>query len=385
MSIKNGYAQSAERLPRLLSYLGQDPANPSLLKDAAIAAFEMRDYEKAAELIETRAKISLPNDELINIGGLIAMDQQRFSDAAAAFKGLIDSDPGNLGAALNLAWAEASLGHHEEALQLLADPVLAISPRAPALKVQMLHHLERYDDALACGQELAERYPDNLPLMAALATVALDADERGLARHYAERAGENPEGLAARGVLALGEQDLVAAEALLDRSIAARDSDPRAWIGKGLARLAAGDPRGGAVALDRGARLFNDHIGSWIASGWAHFVDGDLSLSRQSFERALAIDANFGETHGALAVLDVVSGDLNSARRRMEVALRLDRGAFGGLLAKTMLLDAAGHKQAAQALRAKALSTPIGSDGQTIAGAMAGLARSSSRRTTAGP
>jgi Flp pilus assembly protein TadD len=379
-SVQAQQSDTASRLQRLSGYLERDPENPGLLADAASAAFAEKEFGRAEELLDRLERLAPPlPPELLNLRGLAAIHERRFDDAVVAFGALRTAGQGDPAIAFNLAWSHAMLNQFESALDLLDDEVVAVSPRAPALKIQMLQHLDRYDEALAVGEALAERFPDNGPLMGALATLAMDAGKADLARDYAARAGDDPEALAARGVLALETEDLAGAEAMLDQSIAARANNPRAWVGKGLARLAAGDAAAGAAAIDHGAEQFGDHIGSWIASGWAHFVAGNLDQARTSFDRALAIDPNFGETHGALAVLDLLGGDAVSARRRTDTALRLDRTAFGGILAKTMLLDAAGDAQAAQALRERALNTPIGSDGRTIAQALAGMSLRSGR------
>ncbi|WP_198350809.1 tetratricopeptide repeat protein [Flavisphingomonas formosensis] len=359
---------------RLLGFLERDPANPRLLADAATAAFEERDPDRTEALLARLEQAAPPlPPPLVHLRGLVALQAGRFDEAAAAFESVLEAGSADAAVRFNLAWAHAMRNRHEDALALLHDEVVAASPRAPSLKVQMLHHLERYEEGLAAGVALAERFPDNAPLMAALATLAIDAGKGDLARHYAERAGDDPEALAARGVLALDGSEPGEAEAMLDRSLAARANNPRAWVGKGLARLAAGDAATGATAIDRGAQQFGDHLGSWIAAGWAHFVAGDAAAARARFERAIAIDATFGEAHGGLAVLDLLAGDTDGARRRTETALRLDRAGLGGTLAKTMMLDAAGDSSTAQALRERALHLPIGPDGQTIAQALARL------------
>jgi len=365
--------QPSPRLERLLRFLDKDPTNLALLAEAASAAFDDRAFDLAAELIERHAAIAPPPATLMNLKGLVALAQQRFDDAAAIFSGLRQQGRDDPVLRFNLAWSNAMTAAYKDALDLLDDDTVAASPRAPALKIQMMHHLELYDDALACGRSLAERYPDNQALMGALATLALDAEDTDLALLYAQRAGDNAEGRAALGILTLGEHDTGRALELFEQAISAQPRNPRAWIGKGLGLLVSGEATAGAEAIDRGAELFQDHLGSWIASGWAHFVAGDYAGARAGFERALAIDPNFAESHGGLAVLDIVEGNLDSARRCSEVALRLDRNCFGGALAKSLLLEQSGNTQTAKKIRDTALSTPIGPKGQTIAQALAGF------------
>jgi tetratricopeptide (TPR) repeat protein len=272
------------------------------------------------------------------------------------------------------------IGAYQEAADLLDDEAITASPRAPALKIQILHHLDRYDDALAAGEDLVKLYPDNRALMGALATLAIDAEKPELARAYAERAGDNPEGRAALGFLTLGEHDTGTALEIFEQVLAAQPDNPRAWVGKGLALLASGGTAAASEALDRGAELFGSHLGSWIASGWTHFVQKDYAKARASFDRAIALDPNFSEIHGGLAVLDIIEGNITSARRRTETALRLDKNSFGGALAKSLLLEGSGHPRAGQKVFDATLSMPAGLNGETIAQAIAAFSYGGPRR-----
>jgi len=365
--------QTSARLGRLLRFAEQDPANLNLLSEAAIAAYEDRAFDTAASLIERHAAQAPLPPRLTNLVGLIALSRNRFSEAITAFQQLHDQGNSAPPLRFNLAWSKAMTDAYQEALDLLDDETLSASPSAPALKIQMMHHLGLYDEGLACGQQLVERFPDNEALMGSLATLSLDAEQPELAQAYAERAGQNPEGSAALGILALGEQDVGRSLALFDQAIAKQPGNPRAWVGKGLSLLILGNGVAGAEAIDRGAEIFDTHLGSWIASGWAHFVNGDYKKARASFERALATDPNFSESHGGLAVLDIMEGKLDDARRNSEIALRLDKKCFGGALAKSLLLERSGHSQMAQKVRDIALSIPVGPNGQTIAQALVGF------------
>jgi tetratricopeptide (TPR) repeat protein len=370
---------ASARLERLLRFSQSDPANLALIVDAANEAFSCEEIALADQLIDRHTQLAPLPAPLLNLQGLIALAQNRYADAADIF-GALRAQGDDAGLRFNLAWAKAMQGAYQDALDLLDDGALSAAPRAPALKIHALHHLGRYDDGLAVGQALAERFPDNEALMGALATLSLDAEKADLARNYASRAGGNAEGRAALGFLALGDHETSQSLDLFETAIAAQPGNPRAWVGKGLGLLAAGDAAAGAKAIDRGAELFGDHIGSWVACGWAQFVSGDNAKARASFARALAIDENFSESHGGLAVMDIVEGRLEEARRRSEIALRLDRNCFGGALAKSLLLDRSGHARAAQKVREMAFATPIGPNGRTLAEELVAFGNTPARR-----
>ena len=366
-------ARASPRLARLLGFLNADPDNLQLIADAAVAAREEGEPETATQLIGRYAALSAPTPALENLKGLIALDERRYADAVEVFGALVAQDIDDPALRFNLAWAKAMTMDYEGALALLDDAVVEASPRAPALKIQMLHHLARLDEALGAGRALASTRPTDTALMGALAIVALDAEEVELARTYASKAGGAHDGLSTLGMLELNDDRVDAALGLFDRALDTYPGDARAQLGKGLALMARGDIASASAYIDRGADLFGHHLGSWVASGWAHFVQRDYAASRASFDRAMALDDTFAETHGGLAVLDMLEGHKDSAKRRTEVALRLDPKCFSGALAQSMILAAAGDQDRADRIVQIALRTPIGDDGRTIAQAMAGL------------
>jgi tetratricopeptide (TPR) repeat protein len=370
VSARRERIDEVSRLRQLLGFLDRDPDNPHLLGDAAAAAVDEGDPAQAGALIDRYAALAPLPPAMLNLKAVAAMGAGRFEAAASAFAALRDGGADTPALRFNLAWALAMAKDYAAALPLLDDEAIGAGPRAAALKVQLLHHLERLDEALEQGAALAEAYPDDPSLMGALASAALDAEQVDLARLYAGRAGANHDGLATMGLLLLDDGRGDEAAALFERILAADAGNPRALLGDGLGRLARGD-LAAAGRLDEAAARFEDHLGSWIAAGWAHYVQGDLAASRTRFETALALDDSFAETHGALAVLDLAAGDRESARRRVEVALRLDRDCFGAALAKSLLLEGEGKAKAAQKVREAALNFPLGPAGRTIARSLA--------------
>lgn len=369
----------SSRLRRFLGFLEHDPENLPLIADAAGAAMDENDPAAAMDLLDRYEALAPLPPALLNLRGVAALGERRFEDAVAAFAGLRDRGEDAPALRVNLAWALTMTGDHAAALPLLDAEALAAGPQGAALKVRLLHHLERLDEALECGAALAEAYPDDQGLMGTLAVAALDAERTDLARLYAGRAGTSHDGLSTLGLLLLDDNRVDESAALFDRVLAADSGNARALLGKGLGQLARGDARAGAERIDRAAERFGDHLGSWVAAGWAHYVQGDLATSRARFETALALDDAFAETHGALAVLDLAAGDAESARRRADVALRLDRNCFAGALATSMLLDREGKARAAQKVRDAALNFPIGAGGRTIAARLAAFAPSGER------
>ena len=361
-----------DQLDRLLGFLASDPGNAALLSDAIEAALAVPALDTAQGLVVQLGELRPGSFEAGYFAATLAMINKDFARAAELLGPLVGAGaPPN--ARFNLAWSKAMIGAKGEAIELLDPETTDQIASAAMLRTQLVHEAGDFDSAMQFGKAALERFPDDAGLNASMATLALDLEDVELARACAARGGDHPEALAATGVLEMQDGSSAQARATFDRSLAIREHNPRAWVGRGLTRLVEHDPAAAALDIDRGAQQFGDHIGSWIAAGWAHYLAGDLDAAVQRFERALAIDPNFAESHGSLAVIDAARGEGDSARRRMNTALRLDRQCFSAVLAKVML--DAGSAEAAQTLIEQAFSTPLGGSGMTVSSYMAGLMR----------
>jgi len=356
---------------QLLGFLASDPDNLALIADTASAAVDEGEPGAACDLIDRYEACAPLPPAMLNLKGVAEMGADRFEQAAETFTALRNAGADTPAVRFNLAWALARANQPERALALLDGEVIAAGPRGGALKVSLLHQLERLDEALDCGAALAELHPDDQALMGALASAALDAEQIDLARGYAARSGSSHDGLATAGLLLLDEDRIAESAAVFDRILLADGSNARARLGKGLADLSRGDFGSAAEQIDAAATGFGGHLGSWVAAGWAHYLRGDLETSRARFETALALDDNFAETQGALAVLDLARGDLEGARQRAEIAWRLDHNCFAAALARSMLLERDGKATAAGKIRDAAMNFPIGPAGRTIARSLA--------------
>ena len=361
----------ASRLERLLDFLELDPANPALLADAALAAFDSGHRELTQRLIARRSAHSPLPPALDNAAGVIALADDRLAAAREHFNLALEKEPNQPAVGFNLAWTLARLGDWPAVVKLIDEAMAASVPRAAALKVHALHMLDQTEDALAWGMVLVERRPDDTDLLGAVALAAMDVEDWSLAATFAERAGEaSPAGLATRGFLALERQDAAKAMSQFESALAIDPRNARAHLGLGLVHLVEERPAAAAGELDQAATMFEGHPGSWIAAGWAYYGLGEVAKSRQRFERAVALDSAFSEGHGGLAVLDIAEGQIEAARRRTEVALRLDRASLSGLLAKSQLLALDGAPETGEQLRQRVIHTPMNSSGPSIAQAL---------------
>lgn len=355
------------RLQRLLTYVDADPSNLSLIEEAATVAETCGQPDRAQTLLAPHlVNPALPDSARVT-AALAALQLEQWPPARALLEEVHARHPTDPAIRFNLAWCQAAQKETSSALALLDDHTLDTLPQACALQVQLLHAADKLDEALAAAKRHAHRHPEAPGLAAVISTLALDMEDLELAASSASRAGDLPEALVTKAMLALSADHNVAARDLFEAAVARSPHSARGRVGLGLAKLSQGLADEASDDLERGAAMFEDHPGSWLAAGWSHLIAKRLAQARACFETALRIDPNFCEPHGSLAVASILEGDDPSAKRLMATAFRLDRQCFSASLAQVLLLRQNSAHADADALFEKALTTPIGASQRTIA------------------
>lgn len=366
----------ADTYARLASYLATDPDNSALIADTAQAALAAGEWDEAEALADRHDALAGAGPAMTHLRGSIAMARHDWDAACGIFAKLLDLGVDAPGVRFNLAWSQAMAGQPDDALASLDEAAVATIPQAAQLYVGLLHQVGDLDTAEAAARVAIERFPHHAGLNADVSTLAIDLEDRALARLTADRAGSHPAAMVTRGVLALNDADGDAARHWFDAALAGEPGNGRAWVGRGLVSLHSHDFAAAADDLDRGATIFREHLGSWIAAGWAWLLAGDRAAAADRFTKALTIDDRFAEAHGSLGVLDILAGDIAAARSRIAVALRLDRQSFSAALAGAMLAAGGGDSAQAERIVALALATPIDAEGRTIAQMLGRISRS---------
>jgi Flp pilus assembly protein TadD len=357
---------SKERLELFLGYLAADPGNPSLLGDTAQAAAAAGELAKAEELLQRLERIGQLSSELSALRGKIALETGRTKDAILCFERLMLQNPDDLALQISLAWALMIDRQFEASSALLSDDAVAVYPSAALLKTKLLHLDARFDDALSTAREGLRWHPQDPSLLGLSSVLAMDLEDRELARSYAIAAGDNPDGLTTLAILEIGEGNREDAAAKLERAVAKDPNSARAALGLGMVDLLGNRTDEALVHLRRGATLFGTHVGSWIAVGWAELLRGQNDEAESVFRRALELDRSFGETHGSIAVIEALKGNIEAARHAVQTARRLDPQGFAAMLAQVLLAASAGDEETAKSIFEKALSTPVDESGRTV-------------------
>lgn len=336
------------RLQRLGGYLQADPDNALLLRDYAAEALRVGEHRAAALAIERLAQ----HGETTIDDELLRARAWRLDGQAAAALAALDGAAARWPADARIAIERAATHFGQQALDAALDALpeagsdaalpAPLAAEVRAMRVRLLHHLGRIDDALA------EAFRDGHALPAAVARavlpVLMDAsrldDAQALAETLLQAGGDAAapyevcEPLAAA---ALDRDDFEAARRWSAHGLQLRQNDGRVWLLHGLAELRAGAQDEALASIGRAAALMPSHAGSQLALGWAQLARNDLPAAQAAFEEALEISPAFSECHGSLAVVAALRGQASRAQELIRTAQRLDRHSASALWAQQLL------------------------------------------------
>jgi tetratricopeptide (TPR) repeat protein len=344
-------AQRLDRLRRLTDFLALDPRNTRLLRDCAHEALRARRFETAIGCVRRLQLLDEERvaDRLVLVGALRGAG--RASEAQSELDEASVRWPCEAGVAFERARTWCDAGDAERALQALAglEPLERAGPRAGAvcaLRVRLLHHLDRLDEAAAAAESFTARYGVDEEVEANLLAVLVDAGrlEEALSRALGlvarcEAAGHSFPYAAAEplALAALHEGRIESARAWTDRALAQRDDDGRMWLIRGLVHLLEGVTLDAVTALERSVAALPRHAGSRVALGWAELMRGERPRARQAFTDALQASPGFAEAHGSLAVVEALDRRSEAARDAIRRAEGLQPGNAAAGLAAALL------------------------------------------------
>ncbi len=203
--------------------LHDDPAF-TLYRDA-VEAFERKDYARAAALAGESLTHYPDNLQAHYLAGQAALAQERWEEAAAAFRKVIALSPTSFAGHRELGIALAELARLDEAARAL-EKALALRPQA---------------------QDVQRR----------LAFLQLQAGNHeaafGHLRALADGGTKEPDVWAALGRLHYDRKELRASEKAFSQAAALGD-DARVWFNLGVVRLRLDDEQGALEAFRRAAR-----------------------------------------------------------------------------------------------------------------------------------
>jgi len=352
------------RLERLGRFVEQDPSNANLLRDYAREAWRLGEPEAALAALGQLDRCGTAT-AVDHLEAAFALRQLGRSESAIVLLQSASARwPHEPEIAVERARCLFALRQFEQALAALPTPVPRRRGEAVALRVRLLHHLGRLDEAL--GEAAAYQGPlaDTRDVRAATLPVLVDLsrldDAVRLATELTSPASDASappyEAAEPLALQALDSQQPDAALGWVKVAQQQRQDDGRIWLVKGMAHLLARDFSVGAEALGQAASLMPAHPGSLLALGWAHCLAGDRSSARTAFERGIGASPGLADGQGSLAVLDVLDGRRDAAQTGIRKALKLDPDCASARFAAALLKQPRGHdiEQLAQRVLARA-------------------------------
>lgn len=275
--------------------------------------------------------------------GVLAQEERRLADAAAAFDRVLALDPGALAARLRRAEVARLLGDETAAQEgfavALSDPEGEAAARWGLARLAV----DRGDDreALPHLEWLAARRPGATAVQQVLGLALRRLGETGRAARHLERAGPvgvgfpdplvdaaAPAGAGAamlQGRLALRAGRVEDAVRLLREAVAADPTSASAHRDLAVALERSGDADTAVAAAAEAARLEPDLPRSWYELGRLRLTLGaDPDGAIEALERALELAPDYPEALRTLGAARLARGETGAARRALERVAELD-------------------------------------------------------------
>lgn len=311
------------------------------------------------------------------------------ADRLDRYDSYLKQDPDNTSLAVEAFELALNLGLHARAAAYL-DQAQAVAGEAPYLQYRrssLWAAQGKWEEALALQGELCQRFPEDVDLRAALASLQHYAgrhedaevlwsallrdgnlptyawanrfrtlhflgrlhDAMTLGDANAELLTQLPEAAGVLSLIAVDAGDFGAARHWAEIALGAMPDSTEALTTAGALALAAKDAAGAVDALTRVVRSKPQEGRAWSSLGIAHLLLQDGGAAQVEFQRAIALmPAHIGSWHG-LGWASMLTGDVVQAKKAFEHALSLDRnfaenhGAVAVACAFSGLHDAAGR------------------------------------------
>ena len=279
---------------------------------------------------------NLRRDKLLIAAVLATRGADAAGQQVAALLAAHPRDPGMLDLAASF-WASQK---RLDRSRTLLRQALVVNPNDLTSLIGLAHVEEAEGDAAAAQHRLSaalSAHPEVLAVRLALAQILMQTRAFAAARTVlqdAKGAGTSPEVQFGLAQVALAQGDLAAANAALDRAIAARPGQPALLENAGLLLMQANQY---AAALDRFTQATTaqpDDPMYWLDSARAQLALNQPAAARASLEKADHLQPDWLPVVSALALIDVRQGNGQAALARVDALLAHAPGDPGALTLK---------------------------------------------------
>jgi tetratricopeptide (TPR) repeat protein len=336
-------AAAGSRLERLGRFLALDPDNVTLLRDYAAQAWAARELEACVSALRRLHELGALDEGHAGLLVRALADSGQVEEAVASAAEALQVWPQSALLRFELARSLFLRNDLDQALEQLPGVEASDEIAAPvlALRVRVLHHLGRLEDAVATAA-LLETEGGRAEVDAALLPVLVDLDRLDEACARAQRLVQAQpqatpyEVCEPMAIAALDQGRPEQSRPWLERALSQRRDDGRIWLLSALTHLQARDEPAAAQAIEQAVELMPGHAGSHLAQGWVALLRNDTVLARSAFERGVQASPSFSEGHGSLAVLEALQGRAAEADAHIRTALLLDKQCASARLAQAL-------------------------------------------------
>ncbi len=349
-------SNEASRLARLLSFLGHDPNNLTLLLDAMVLAIELGDTNSGLKLVAHLDAHNIDDSRALAHAAHLLLQAGHYAAAGTLASRAIDGGIDQPAVLFNAAYGHFYGGDYASASQLLAkltaDNQCSLSTLL--MHARALHQQEQTEEAEVLVKRAQQLEPDNIEVRGLRALLQYENDDNpGALQTARETLAENPDQLDALIACASAHFEQGSIEVSRKtwlHTVDAHSSCGRAWSGLGQLEFNEMEFENAEKHLLLAVEFMPDHIGTWHLLAWIYILRNDSTKARHALDKSYELDRNFGETHGGLAVVDVMDGHDDRARLGIRRALKLNPVGLGARYAEMLLLQKAGQTDKAQQL-----------------------------------
>jgi tetratricopeptide (TPR) repeat protein len=300
--------------------------------DQAREALAAKKWDQAVKTLRHLAQLAPSVAEVQANLGLALFFEGRAREALDAFERAQKLNSALPQVEVMMALCYAELGRHQEAVTVLA-PAFEHPPDAEMGRLIGLHversysELKQFDKALAAGEELLKRYPNDPEILFQVSRLNADRSYQ-LMKQLMQAAPDSYWVHLANAQVHESLQHYDVAQQEYRRVIELKPDAPGAHLGLGRAILSASkDP----PAIDEAAREFERELALAPENATAEFELGEiarergqLAAAREHFLRAVQFNQNFFEAQIGLGRLMLKQGNPREAIAHLEVAARVE-------------------------------------------------------------
>jgi tetratricopeptide (TPR) repeat protein len=310
----------------------QQDADLTRYSDQAREALASKKWDVAVKALDHLAKLAPSVPEVQANLGIALFFEGRASEALAAFDRARKLKPAMPQVDLMVALCQAELGRHREAVAVLA-PAFEHPPDSETGRLIGLHlarsysELRQFDKALAAGEELLKRYPNDPEVLFQVSRLHADRSY-SLMKQLVQAAPDSYWVHLANAQVQESLQRYDVAQQEYRKAIELNPNAQGAHVGLGRAILSASkEPQ----AIDEAAREFERELALYPQNAIAEFELGEIARERGQLDkarehllRAVHYNQDFFEAQIALGRLLLKEGKAREAIAHLEVAAHLE-------------------------------------------------------------